>query len=203
MSIRIFALSIFSLTVACNLPAKSKLGEYYYGFGYSFIDDSSDLDRQGNFLRLRAHGPNNEESDLGVVLDYGTVDLNSSDGSSLNIGIDLMVHFEDLTGPNSRIHPFVGFGLSYLDEETPIRLAEDGFTWSLFFGSELKVNNSLSAFCGAKIFGLWSEFATNDITLDLGLTWWIDNEHGVIFEYANYLDAELNQFTIKYLYCWQ
>jgi hypothetical protein len=203
MNIRLCTFFIFVLSCSQPLLAKSGLGEYYYGFGYSVVDGSGDLERKGNFLRLSAHGLNDSASDLSAYVDYGSVDSNGTDGTSWNLGVNYLVHYEDLTGPNSRLHPFVGLGFSYLDEETPIRLKEDGFLWSLFLGSELKITNSLSAFLGGTFYGLWSEFGTNDLTIDSGLTWWIDNEHGVLFEYAHSLDAKLNQFTIKYLYCWQ
>jgi len=82
-------------------------------------------------------------------------------------------------------------------------LAEDGFTWSMYVGSEFKINRSLSAYLGGKLYGLWSDFSVNDLMLCTGMTWWIDNDHGVTFDYAKYLDSELNQFTLQYLYSWK
>jgi hypothetical protein len=191
------------LSFSINCWAKSKLGEYYYGFGYSLVETDKGKKQEGDFLRLSAYGPNDSESDLSVHLDYGSVESNASDVTSLGIGINYLVHFEDLTGSNSPIHPCIGIGISYLDEEAPILLAEDGFTWSLFVGSEFKINRSFSAYLGGKLYGLWSDFTVNDLMLSTGMTWWIDNEHGVTFDYANYLDSELNQFTLQYLYSWK
>ena len=139
------------LSFSINCWAKSKLGEYYYGFGYSLVETDKGKKQEGDFLRLSAYGPNDSESDLSVHLDYGSVESNASDVTSLGIGINYLVHFEDLTGSNSPIHPFIGIGISYLDEEAPILLAEDGFTWSMFVGSEFKINRSISAYLGGKI----------------------------------------------------
>ena len=203
MKIRNCLVLAFILSLAHACWAKSKLGEYYYGFGYSLVDGDKGKNREGGFLRLLAYGPNDSESDLSVHLDYGSVESNASDITSLGLGINYLVHFEDLTGSNSPIHPYIGIGISYLDEESPILLAEDGFLWSIFLGSEFKVNRSISAYLGGKLYGLWSDFAVNDLILSTGTTWWIDNDHGVTFDYANYLDTELNQFTLQYLYSWK
>jgi len=200
MNTRYFVLILLFTTIILPGFSKSRLGEYYYGFGFGMAEGGKDDNLEGNFIRLNASGPNDSASDFSVFVDYGSIDNNGSDHSSWNIGLDYLVHYEDFIGTNSRIHPFLGLGVSFLDEESPTIMEEDGFTWSFLFGSEVKFTRSLSASLHGRFFGLWSDFSTTDFSTNLGLTWWIDNEHGVLFDYSRSIDAELNYFTLKYLY---
>ena len=43
----------------------------------------------------------------------------------------------------------------------------------------------------------------NELTADAAITWWFDAVHGVSFEYQHAFEAELNYFSLKYLYSWQ
>jgi hypothetical protein len=160
-------------------------------------------DREGDFLRITAQAPNSSNSDLGVYLDYGTMEQNGSDASSWNLGADYLFNFNGVGGRSARFTPFLGAGVGYLDEETPIRLGEDGFTWSLLIGSEIQFSNYLSLNLGGRFFGLWSEFGENEFTADASINWWFNAVHGVSFEYQRAFEAELNYFTLKYLYSWR
>ena len=74
-----------------------------------------------------------------------------SDASSWswNLGVDYLAHFNGISGRSARLIPYLGAGVGYLDDESPIRLGEDGFTWSLLLGSEIQFSNSLSVHLGA------------------------------------------------------
>ena len=195
-------LALLTVLFVTASSAKSRIGQYILGFGYSMADSGSD-DREGDFLRITAQAPNGSSTDLGVYLDYGTMDQNGSDGSSWNVGADYLFNFNGVGGRFARFTPFLGAGIGYLDDETPIRLGEDGFTWSLLFGSEIQFSNSLSLNLGGRFFGLWSEFGENEFTADASINWWFDAVHGVSFEYQRAFEAELNYFTLKYLYSWR
>ena len=192
---------LFVLFVTAS-SAKSRIGQYVLGFGYSMAESGTD-DREGDFLRITAQAPNSSNSDLGVYLDYGTMEQNGSDASSWNLGADYLFNFNGVGGRSARFTPFLGAGVGYLDEETPIRLGEDGFTWSLLVGSEIQFSNSLSLNLGGRFFGLWSEFGENEFTADASINWWFNAVHGVSFEYQRAFEAELNYFTLKYLYSWR
>ena len=43
----------------------------------------------------------------------------------------------------------------------------------------------------------------NDFLFDLGLTWWINDVHGVALEYNHSFDQEVDFIGLKYLYSWQ
>ncbi|MGA1116094.1 MAG: hypothetical protein ACO3UY_06405, partial [Opitutales bacterium] len=192
---------IFVLFVMSS-SAKSLICQYVLGFGYSMAESGAD-DREGDFLRITAQAPNSSNSDLGVYLDYGTMEQNGSDASSWNLGADYLFNFNGVGGRSARFTPFLGAGVGYLDEETPIRLGEDGFTWSLLVGSEIQFSNSLSLNLGGRFFGLLSEFGEKEFAADASINWWFDAVHGVSFEYQRAFEAELNYFTLKYLYSWR
>ncbi|MDA0905570.1 MAG: hypothetical protein O2874_04530 [Verrucomicrobia bacterium] len=195
-------LALLSVLFVMASSAKSRIGQYVLGFGYSMAESGAD-DREGDFLRITAQAPNSSNSDLGVYLDYGTMEQNGSDASSWNLGADYLFNFNGVGGRSARFTPFLGAGVGYLDEETPIRLGEDGFTWSLLVGSEIQFSNSLSLNLGGRFFGLWSEFGENEFTADASINWWFNAVHGVSFEYQRAFEAELNYFTLKYLYSWR
>lgn len=195
-------LALLSVLFVMASSAKSRIGQYVLGFGYSMAESGAD-DREGDFLRITAQAPNSSNSDLGVYLDYGTMEQNGSDASSWNLGADYLFNFNGVGGRSARFTPFLGAGVGYLDEETPIRLGEDGFTWSLLIGSEIQFSNYLSLSLGGRFFGLWSEFGENEFTADASINWWFNAVHGVSFEYQRAFEAELNYFTLKYLYSWR
>ena len=136
-------LALLILLLTATASAKSQIGEYFIGFGYGVADSGSD-DREGNFLRLSAQSPNSSNSDIGVYLDYGTMESNGSDATSWSLGVDYLAHFNGIGGRSARLIPYLGAGVGYIDDERPIRLGEDGFTWSLLLGSEIQLSNSLS-----------------------------------------------------------
>ena len=195
-------LALLSVLFVMASSAKSRIGQYVLGFGYSMAESGAD-DREGDFLRITAQAPNSSNSDLGVYLDYGTMEQNGSEASSWNLGADYLFNFNGVGGRSARFTPFLGAGVGYLDEETPIRLGEDGFTWSLLIGSEIQFSNYLSLNLGGRFFGLWSEFGENEFTADASINWWFNAVHGVSFEYQRAFEAELNYFTLKYLYSWR
>jgi len=195
-------LALLSVLFVTASSAKSRIGQYVLGFGYSMAESGTD-DREGDFLRITAQAPNSSNSDLGVYLDYGTMKRAGQDASSWNLGADYLFNFNGVGGRSARFTPFLGAGVGYLDEETPIRLGEDGFTWSLLIGSEIQFSNYLSLNLGGRFFGLWSEFGENEFTADASINWWFNAVHGVSFEYQRAFEAELNYFTLKYLYSWR
>ncbi len=199
---RIF-LSIFVsiLVLVVSVSAKSRVGEYFLGFGYSIADSESD-DREGDFFRLTAQAPNNQNSDVGVYFDYGTMEIAGKDASSWNLGADYIGYLDGL-GRSIRIIPYLGAGIGYLNDEKPIRLGEDGFTWSLQTGVEVGLSRSLSLNLGGRFFGIWSDFGENEFTADAAIGWWFNHVHGISIEYQRAFEAELNFFTLKYLYSWQ
>lgn len=196
----LFALCTLFFTILSS--GKTRTGSYFLGFGYSMAESGSD-DQEADFFRLTAQSPNGSNADLGVYLDYGTMNKDGQDASSWNLGADYLANFNSIGGRSLRIIPTLGAGIGYLDDETPIRLGEDGFTWSLLVGSEIQFSNSLAIHLGGRFFGLWSDFAENEFAADAGVTWWFDAVHGVSFEYQRAIEAELNYFTLKYLYSWQ
>jgi len=195
-------IALISVLFVTASSAKSRIGQYVLGFGYSMAESGTD-DREGDFLRITAQAPNSSNSDLGVYLDYGTMKRAGQDASSWNLGADYLFNFNGVGGRSARLTPFLGAGVGYLDDETPIRLGEDGFTWSLLVGSEIQFSKSLSLNLGGRFFGLWSEFGENEFTADASINWWFDAVHGVSFEYQRAFEAELNYFTLKYLYSWR
>ena len=200
-SLFVLLLSLVSLSI--HLTARNTLGEYFTGIGVSNYDTGKYADQKAWLLRLNATAPNDSTSDINIYLDYGQSRGVGNTGTSWNIGADILVYDENLFGNGSILHPYFGIGISYLDEEIPLRLPEDGFTWNVFSGAKILIKPSIAAHLGGQFWGLWSEFGENDFTLDTGLSWWIDYQNGVSLDYQYSLEHEVSYLTLKYLYSWQ
>ena len=200
-SLFVLLLSLGSLSI--HLTARNTLGEYFTGIGVSNYDTGKYADQKAWLLRLNATAPNDSTSDVNIYLDYGQSRGVGNTGTSWNIGADILVYDENLFGNGSILHPYFGIGISYLDEEIPLRLPEDGFTWNVFSGAKILIKPSITAHLGGQFWGLWSEFGENDFTLDTGLSWWIDYQNGVSVDYQYSLEHEVSYLTLKYLYSWE
>lgn len=196
-------ISLF-LTFTVSLSfSKSRLGEYYFGFGYAMADGGKGGGAEGDFLSLSANSPASDSADFVLHFNYGNVDLNNTDDSSWELGLDYIYHYDDYVFQNGMFRPFAGVGLSYLDDGAKVRMSEDGFTWNFLAGTEILFTDYFSISLGGKFKGLWSKFSENDFLFDLGLTWWINDVHGVALEYNHAFDQEVDFIGLKYLYSWQ
>ena len=190
--------------------AKSRLGEYYFGFGYAMADGGKGIDADGDFLNLSANSPASDSADFNLYLSYGNVNRNSTSGSdsSWELGLDFIYHYDEYVFQNGMFRPFAGVGLSYLSDidSTPsgsFRMGDDGFTWKFLAGTEILFTDYLSMSIGGNFKGLWSDFGENDFLFDIGLSWWITDVHGVALEYNHAFDQEVDFIGLKYLYSWQ
>ena len=77
-------LSFFVLASVCIhfVNAKSRLGEYYFGFGYAMADGGKGVNLEGDFLNLSANSLASDSTDFNLNFSYGNVDYNNSDESS-------------------------------------------------------------------------------------------------------------------------
>ena len=50
---------------------------------------------------------------------------------------------------------------------------------------------------GGNFVGLWSDLNKNDFIVNVGLTWWVNEIHGVSLEYNHALDQEVNFIGFK------
>lgn len=187
--------------------SKSRLGEYYFGFGYAMADGGKGIDADGDFLNISANSPASDVADFNLYLSYGNVDYKQSSvdksGTSWELGLDFTYHYDEYVFQNGMFRPFAGVGLSYLSEDAKVRMGDDGFTWKFLAGTEILFTDYLSMSIGGSFKGLWSDFGENDFLLDLGLSWWITDVHGVALEYNHAFDQEADYIGLKYLYSWQ
>ena len=123
--------------------------------------------------------------------------------STWELGLDYIYHYDDYVFQNGMFRPFAGGGISYLSDDAMVRMKKDGFTWKLLAGTEVLFTDYFSMSFGANFLGLWSDFSQNDFSIDVGLTWWINDIHGVAFEYSHAFDQEVDFIGLKYLYSWQ
>ena len=77
--------------------SKSRLGEYYFGFGYAMADGGKGIDADGDFLNLSANSPASDSADFNLYFSYGNVDRNSTSGSdsSWELGLDFIYHYDE------------------------------------------------------------------------------------------------------------
>ena len=68
-----------------------------------------------------------------------------SDGTTFNLGLDYVYHYDENVFQNGMFRPYAGLGVSYLGDDLGIALGDDGFTWS-FLGEPkfFFTDNSLS-----------------------------------------------------------
>jgi hypothetical protein len=192
-----------SIFLSACVYSKSRLGEYYFGFGYDMVDGGKTGGIDGNSLNLSANSPASETTDFSIYFNYGNIESNNTDDSSWELGLDYIYHYDEYMFQNGMFRPFAGIGVSYLSDSPKVRLADDGFTWKFLAGTEILFTDYLSMSIGANFIGLWTDFGENDLSFDVGLTWWINDVHGVAFEYNHAFDQEVDFIGLKYLYSWQ
>lgn len=201
-----FICSIFLMLSVCSsvVYGKSRLGEYYYGFGYSMLDGGKNgVDIEGDELSLSINSLASDFADFEIYLDYANVEMGVQDDTSWNLGIDYISRFDDLGVGGGMLRPFLGAGIGYLKDKAKARLTEDGLTWSIRGGTELMFTDELSLSLGGRLLGSWTDFGSTDFSFDLGFSWWIDDVHGLAFEYSHTTESEIDFIGLKYLYSWQ
>ena len=209
LTLAAFALLFFT---SFSLDAKSRLGEYYLGFGYSIIDGGKTVDLEGDAFQITANSIASDSTDFILNFSYGRADgtltdgngtVTTSDGTTFNIGLDYVYHYDENVFQNGMFRPYAGLGLSYLGDDLGVTLGDDGFTWSFLGGIEILFTDNFSFLLGGRFIGLWSDFGENDFNLHTGLSYWITDVHGIALEYNRAFDQEVDFITLKYLYSWQ
>ena len=211
MKLFLTAFALLFLT-SFSLSAKSRLGEYYLGFGYSIIDGGDAVDFEGDAFQISANSLASDSTDFVLNFSYGRADRSlsdangtstTSDGSTFNLGLDYVYHYDENIFQNGMFRPFAGLGVSYLGDDLGVVLGDDGFTWSFLAGTEILFTENFSFMLGGRFIGLWSDFGENDFNLNTGLSYWINDVHGIALEYNRAFDREVDFVTLKYLYSWQ
>ena len=199
----ILSLLLCSLLLTPFLYSKSRLGEYYYGFGYAIADGGKSGTLEGDFLNLSLNSPASDSADFVINFNYGNVDADLQDNTSWALGLDYVVQYNDYMYQNGLFRPFAGIGASYLDDGAKIRLSEDGMAWKLLAGIEILFTEYVSLSLGANFIGLFADFGETDYTVDIGVTWWINDVHGIGLEYNHAFDQDLDLIGLRYLYSWK
>ena len=202
----------FLFFTSFSLTAKSRLGEYYLGFGYSIIDGGDTVDIEGDAFQISANSLASDSTDFILNFSYGRADRTltdangtstMSDGTTFNLGLDYVYHYDENVFQNGMFRPYAGLGLSYFGDDLGIVLGDDGFTWSFLGGTEILFTDNFSFMLGGRFIGLWSDFGENDFNLHTSLSYWISDVHGIALEYNRAFDREVDFVTLKYLYSWQ
>ena len=202
MSIKLLLLlKLFFVTTLC-LSGKSRLGEYYLGFGYGVLDQSDGF-FEGESLNLLLNSPASESSDFNLDFSYLGLEANSSDETFLKLGLSYRHHFDQFYKNQGMVRPFVGLGLQYFKDTANLMIEEDGFGWSLDAGTELVFTRNLTFLFQGRLYGLWKDFAHNEFDLNSEFTWWFDEEHALSLGHLYSVDSGVNHFQLKYFYSWR
>jgi hypothetical protein len=185
------------------LSAKSRLGEYYLGFGYTLVDGGKSDNLEGGLFEISANSLASDATDFILSFSYGQVEDNGTDDSTFSLGLDYVYHYDEYVFQNGMFRPFAGLGLSYISDDMGVRLGDDGMTWSFLGGTEILFTDNFSFMLGGRFIGLWSDFGENDFYLNTGFSYWINDVHGIAFEYNRAFDQEVSFFGLKYFYSWQ
>lgn len=189
-----------------GLAAKSRIGEYYLGFGYSLVDgDQSLQSMQGDVLSIFGSSPQDTGADWRFHLNYGNYDFGpgKGDDSAWDIGIDYLLYYDGHVEQNGIFRPYLGLGVDYMSNARGLLLDDNGFNWNFTLGTELLFTDELSMYVGGSFYGMWSDFGENDWAWDVGLTWWINDVHGLSLDYQRPAEKDVNFIGLKYLYSWQ
>ena len=76
------------------LSGKSRIGEYYIGFGYGLFDESNKA-FEGDSINLFVNSPGSETVDFDLSYTYAGLETNSSRETYWRFGLNLRYHFDD------------------------------------------------------------------------------------------------------------
>lgn len=184
------------------LSGKSRIGDYYVGFGYGLVDESDNV-FEGDSLNLFVNSLASDVVDLDLQYRHSGLDMNISRETVWKLDLGLRYHFDKFHDAEGMFRPFLGVGAQYLRDSASLILEEDGFGWTVEAGTEISFTQSVSFLAYAELYGLWENFQYNDFEINSELTWWIDEEHGLSIAYLHAVDAKTDHVFFKYLYSWR
>ena len=195
--------TIFFLCLSSPLCGKSRLGEYFLGFGIFRAGGGDVFDVKGDSLNLSANSPASDSADFVLSFNYGKLEGNATKHSLWSLNLNYVMHFNDIHTSSAMFNPYAGIGLGYMNDASDMILGDDGMTWLFQGGSEVAFTDSLSLDVGGSFFGLWKDFAHTDFSIGFGITWWINEVHGVAIDYDYTFNHEIDYLTLTYLYSWR
>lgn len=181
---------------------KSRIGEYYLGFGYGTVDDSDGL-FDGDSFNFFTNSLASDSVDLNFHYTYSGLDTNSSKETFWKLGIGMRYHFDHFYDNDGMFRPFLGAGLQYFDDSGSLLHEEDGFGWTVELGAELSFTQNVSFLFYSKLYGLWKDFRHNDFEINSELNWWLDEENAISIAYLRAIDAGSDSVFFKYMYSWR
>ena len=184
------------------LSGKSRIGEYYLGFGYGLIDESNKA-FEGDSINLFVNSPGSETVDFDLSYTYAGLETNSSRETYWRLGLNLRYHFDDFYDNQGMFRPFLGTGVQYLGDSQNLILKRKALAGRSKQARKSPLPRDLSFIFFAKLHGLWKDFSYNDFDLNSELTWWMDDEHAFALSYLHMVDANVDQFILKYMYSWK
>jgi hypothetical protein len=161
--------------------------------------------RSGDILSIMGNSPATNSADWRIALEYGNYDFGPGQGNDTSWGLtlDYILHYDDYVFRNGIFRPYFGIGSGYFNDKAHIRLDDNGFNWNLMVGTEMIFTETLSMHVGGSFYGLWGNFGDNDWEWDTGITWWINDIHGISLDYQRPAEKDMNFIGLKYLYSWQ
>ena len=194
---------IFLLCVSLPLGAKSRLSEYFLGFGLFKAGGGDVTDLSGEGLSLSASSPASDSSDFALSFKYGNLEDNASKRSLWSFDLNYVLHFNDIHSAAALFNPYAGLGVGYLNDASDMVLGDDGMSWTLLGGTEVAFTEFLSLDLGGSFFGLWKDFSHTDFSVGVGVTWWINETHGVAIDYDYTFNHEIDYLSLNYFYSWR
>lgn len=195
--------TVFFLCLSSPLCGKSRLGEYFLGFGIFRAGGGDVVDVKGDSLNLSANSPASDSADFALSFNYGNLEGNATEHSLWSLNLNYVMHFNDIHTSSAMFNPYAGIGLGYMNDASDMILGDDGMTWLFQGGSEVAFTDSLSLDVGGSFFGLWKDFAHTDFSIGFGVTWWINEVHGVAIDYDYTFNHEIDYLSLTYLYSWR
>lgn len=195
--------TLFFLCLSSPLYSKSRLGEYFLGFGAFRAGGGDVVEVKGDSLNLSANSPASDFADFALSFNYGNLEVNATEHSLWSLNLNYVMHFNDIHTSAAMFNPYAGIGLGYMNDASGMILGDDGMTWALQLGSEVAFTESLSMNFGSSFFGLWKDLAQTEFSAGLGVTWWINETHGMAIDYDYTFGDKIDYLSLSYLYSWR
>ena len=98
------------------LSGKTRVGEYYTGFGLGVVDDSNNL-FEGEAFNVFVNSLASDSVDFDLQYTYSGLETNSSKETVWELGLGMRYHFDHFHDNEGMFRPFMGLGVHYLGDQ--------------------------------------------------------------------------------------
>jgi hypothetical protein len=186
-----------ALLILFLIPAngRSRLGDYYLGFGVSALEhETFDSGAKADlFLNI----PIFDNSDINLYLSYSTYGLMGYTENFTEVGVDYIYHFKEYDLFEDLFLPYMGIGISYGSVS-----GLDNFFLNSQAGLDFPINDFFSLNPMVSFYGPWDDFSIIEVEYNLFLNWLINESHALALKVSRGAFFESDYIGVEYMYTW-